>query len=213
MSAILATDREESTQWFTHGQLPENIDDNAGKDLGLKNPAKLKSGKLIKSRSLNIKSFLFQGGGYSAYPDFPASAMRPGLIRPGQQLTFVNQDALPGTPDAVQAWHSVTSCKLPCNKGSGIGYPLADGRFDSGQLGFGTARYPNRNEEVTTGSNQWTAPKLGRGTYAYFCRIHPFMRGSFRVAPKPKKKGKKRSRKANGGRAAAATLAAPLPSR
>ena len=30
--------------------------------------------------------------------------------------------------------------------------------------------------------NTWTTPSnLPTGTYSYFCRVHPFMRGSFRV--------------------------------
>ena len=32
------------------------------------------------------------------------------------------------------------------------------------------------------GTTTWKTPKnLSAGTYAYFCRIHPFMRGAFRV--------------------------------
>jgi plastocyanin len=28
----------------------------------------------------------------------------------------------------------------------------------------------------------WKTPRdLGPGTYTYFCRVHPFMRGAFRV--------------------------------
>ena len=73
----------------------------------------------------------------------------------------------------------------PCNKGSGIGYPLANGpiKFDSGQLGYGTGT----SYEVTTGSDTFTTPPLTvdkqeeAKTYTYFCRIHPFMRGSVRV--------------------------------
>ena len=35
------------------------------------------------------------------------------------------------------------------------------------------------------GSVVYKTPKsLTPGTYTYFCRIHPFMRGSFRVVPK-----------------------------
>ena len=81
-----------------------------------------------------------------------------------------------------QVWHSVTSCRAPCNRGSGIGYPLAQGpiKFDSGQLGYGTGL----STGVTTGSNVYTTPPLTKAgkTYTYFCRIHPFMRGSVRVA-------------------------------
>ena len=32
------------------------------------------------------------------------------------------------------------------------------------------------------GRDTWQTPaNLSDGTYAYFCRIHPFMRGAFRV--------------------------------
>ena len=35
-----------------------------------------------------------------------------------------------------------------------------------------------------TGALQWQTPSnLSPGTYTYFCRIHPFMRGAFRVKP------------------------------
>ena len=48
-------------------------------------------------------------------------------------------------------------------------------KFDSGELGTGGARRPPA--DVT-----WTTPAdLPPGTYTYFCRIHPFMRGAFRV--------------------------------
>ena len=90
-------------------------------------------------------------------------------------------------PQAQQAWHSITSCKAPCNRGSGIGYPLANGpvKFDSGQLGFGTGL----SSEVTTGTDEYeTPPFTDPGTYTYFCRIHPFMRGSVRVQ-KPSRQG------------------------
>ena len=61
----------------------------------------------------------------------------------------------------------------------GIAFPLANGTavFDSGELGFGPAGFtPAANRK------QWqTPPTLTDGTYTYFCRIHPFMRGAFRV--------------------------------
>ena len=50
--------------------------------------------------------------------------------------------------------------------------------FDSGQLGFNYAGFGAPAVERDT----WTTPKdLKPGTYSYFCRVHPFMRGSFRV--------------------------------
>jgi plastocyanin len=169
---------------LTHGRLPENIDKPAGKDLGLPDPRKLKASKRkIPKSGIKINSFLYSLGGYSATRGFPGSLMRPPVVQPGQRARFTSLDALPGTDQTEQVWHSITSCKAPCNRGAGIGYPLAAGpiKFDSGQLGFGN---PPLGSGVTAGTNKFTTPPLKtRGkTYTYFCRIHPFMRGSIRVA-------------------------------
>ena len=87
------------------------------------------------------------------------------MIAPGQRVTFTNLDATQGMPDLDQAWHSITSCKAPCNRGSGIGYPLARGpiKFDSGQLGFDSDRIDFSGQTsvgVTTDSNVYTTPPL-----------------------------------------------------
>jgi len=174
---------------LTHGRLPENIDTYAGDDLGLPDPRDLKSdGKIKKDDQVEIEGFRYYPGGYSAVEDFPTTPMRPPEVKAGRDINFINSDALFGEDDDQQAWHSITSCKAPCNRDSGIGYPLANGpvKFDSGQLGFGTGT----NAGVTTGSNEWTLegglPKKGK-TYTYFCRIHPFMRGSIRTKEEKKK--------------------------
>ena len=75
--------------------------------------------------------------------------------------------------------HSITSCRAPCNRTTGIAYPLADGPvdFDSGELGFGPQGFT-----AAANRDTWSTPAdLGPGTYTYFCRVHPFMRGAFRV--------------------------------
>ena len=76
-------------------------------------------------------------------------------------------------------YHTITACKAPCNRTTGIAYPTANAKiqFDSAELGYGPSY-------ATAASNKhvWKTPKnLPRATYTYFCRIHPFMRGSFRV--------------------------------
>ena len=73
-------------------------------------------------------------------------------------------------------WHTITACAAPCNASTGVAYPLADAAipFDSGQLGV--AGPP------TAGRVTWTtSADLPAGTYTYFCRIHPAMRGAFRI--------------------------------
>ena len=54
--------------------------------------------------------------------------------------------------------------------------------FDSGQLGYGPS-FGAASFTSAANRNIWRTPRnLPRGTYAYFCRVHPFMRGAFRVA-------------------------------
>ena len=171
---------------LTHGRLPENIDKPARRNLGLPDPRDLASkGRRLPAKGVKVNGFLYSRGGYSAIRGFPTGLMRPPVIRPGQSVTFTNLDALPSMSLFEQTWHTITSCKAPCNRGPGIGYPLAGGplKFDSGQLGYGIGA----SSGVTTGSDVYTTPPLtkpGR-TYTYFCRIHPFMRGSIRVKAKP----------------------------
>ena len=173
---------------LTHGRLKENIDAKAGNNLKLPDPSDLPSAGPIPASGIDIDGFFYQVGGYSAAKGIPTSRLRPPTIGPGETVLFTNLDAQPGMPQAQQAWHSITSCKAPCNRGSGIGYPLANGpvKFDSGQLGFGNGT----SSEVTTGDDQYETPPLtDPGTYTYFCRIHPFMRGSIRVKPPERSAG------------------------
>ena len=68
---------------------------------------------------------------------------------------------------------------------TGIAYPLANGPidFDSGELGI-NAGLLGKGGPPTAGRVTWSTPNnLPPATYNYFCRIHPFMRGSFRVLP------------------------------
>ena len=106
-------------------------------------------------------------------------------VKQGQSLTFSNQDASAsaafgffggGNPDYMKSiFHTVTTCQGPCGLDTGISYPLANGpgNLDSAQLGYGTP---------AAGRLTWSTPtSLKPGTYTYFCRIHPFMRGVFRI--------------------------------
>ena len=74
--------------------------------------------------------------------------------------------------------HSITGCSAPCARTSGISFPLANGfQFDSANLGFGPPLFT-----AAANRDTWETPaSLKPGTYTYFCRIHPFMRGAFRV--------------------------------
>jgi plastocyanin len=148
----------------THGHLREN-DNHGGGRARLPNPVRLRDGVTVDG-PLDVLGFKFTLGDLS----LPGAAGRPPVVRRGQSITFRNVD----DPKAV--YHSITSCKPPCNRATGIAYPIADGpvQFESGTLGSAVP--------PTTGRLEWQTPRnLDRGTYTYFCRIHPFMRGAFRV--------------------------------
>ena len=46
----------------------------------------------------------------------------PPVVSPGQSITFRNDDS-----DKRPIYHTITACKEPCNKRTGIAYPLANG--------------------------------------------------------------------------------------
>ena len=95
-------------------------------------------------------------------------------VAPGEKVTFANADA------AAQVFHTVTACAYPCNGTPGISYPLADGAvdFDSLELGVGPPIITAASNRVTYALD---TAGMSSGTYTYFCRVHPFMRGAFRV--------------------------------
>ena len=153
---------------LTHGHLAENRN-HGGVFSGLADPRKLFSAPPPPRRTIGIRNFVYGRGDLLRV----GKKRRPPAIRPGGSLKFVNRDARRGI------MHSITSCKAPCNRTTGIAYPLADGpvRFDSGNLGYGPVGFTAAANRVT-----WRTPRnLKTGTYTYFCKIHPFMRGAFRV--------------------------------
>ncbi len=162
---------------LTHGRLPENVD-AAVRPNAFPDPRRLPAGPTLASGAVvHIHDFAYSQGGLGA----PGRTRRPPVVRAGQSIRFVNDDA------SRNIFHTITSCRLPCNGSPGIGYPLADegpARFDSGELGFGPPGWTAAANRVA-----WETPRdLKPGLYAYFCRIHPFMRGAFRVVRAPRGK-------------------------
>jgi plastocyanin len=151
---------------LTHGHLAEN-DHHGGSPGELPDATKLPDGP--RSPTVDIAGFAYAQGDLTS----SGALGRPPVISPGQPLTFVNDDA------AQNVFHTITACRAPCTATTGIAFPLANGPavFDSGELGFGPAGFtPAANRR------EWQTPTtLTDGTYTYFCRIHPFMRGAFRV--------------------------------
>jgi hypothetical protein len=160
----------------THGHLPENDFHGGARSLGVN----LRRFPTCLRRRVIIRGFLFNPGDFSATG---RNRCTP-TVRQGHSLTFVNDDAFntgtfnvftPSPLYLASIFHSVTACQYPCGLNTGISYPLANGPggYDSGQLGLGTP---------ATDKLSWSTPAgLKPGTYTFFCRIHPFMRGVFRV--------------------------------
>ena len=156
---------------LTHGHLDENRN-HGGDPMGLPDP-RILPGDSTPPNPIDIDQYAYEQGDMYA----TGSAGYPPRVPAGQSLTFRNQDAV----ESENVFHTITACKAPCNRSPGIAYPIADGpvSFDSGQLGFNYAGFNAPAAERDT----WNTPRgLNPGTYTYFCRVHPFMRGSFRVA-------------------------------
>jgi plastocyanin len=158
------TTRVDQPGKLTHGHLAENTN-HGGKATTVSDPS---TDKGAATSNVDITDFVYGSGDLSSGKPIPT-------VTAGQPLTFNNVDA-----PTIGVWHSITACKAPCTKSTGIAYPLANAsvQFDSGQLGVAGPPTANR---LT-----WTTPtNLPPGTYTYFCRIHPFMRGAFRVVSAP----------------------------
>jgi hypothetical protein len=161
---------------LTHGHLAENSYYGGSAYIGV-NPtawAECARSKVI------IAGFHYLPGDFSS----KGSSRCIPTVTKGHSLEFVNEDANPlGTwnplapnPFYLQSvFHTVTQCKRPCDLNYGIAYPISDGnaKFDSGELGAGLP---------AVGRLTWNTPaNLPPGTYTFFCRIHPWMRGVFRI--------------------------------
>jgi plastocyanin len=117
------------------------------------------------ANTVTIANFFYVPGDMS----FPGADGAPVRVKRGTPLTFVNADQ----PLGIR--HTVTTCRWPCNGGYVANYPFPDGRWDSGTLGYDPIDGGNANPVSSTPSD------LAVGKYAYFCRIHPWMRGAFEV--------------------------------
>lgn len=157
---------------LNHGQYEENRDHGGGLPLVGRDATKLPDGAPAGNSPFVISDYFYNGADFR----LPGAAGRPPVVRKGKSMRFEMSER----DLADEVWHSLTSCKTPCNRSTGISYPIPDGefQFDSGQLGT----LPGPQKAPTVDRTWWETPKtLPRGTYTFFCRIHPLMRGAFRV--------------------------------
>ena len=173
---------------LTHGRLPREHRHKARKNLKPRRPARPSSaaGDRPRRRASAIDSFLYRNGGFSAIARLPELGDAPAddqrrrvrhLHQPGRAPRHARRASRSGTASPP--------ARRPVTRGSGIGYPLARGpiNFDSGQLGFGTGPAPRSRPARPV--HDAAADQGRQARYTYFCRIHPFMRGSIRVKGEP----------------------------
>jgi hypothetical protein len=182
-----------TTGQVTHGPLAENRNHGGQSGTGLPNPLKVLDGPIVTNKTIPIKNFVYGQGDLTGLGNGVSTNVP--VVKQGGKLTFRNDDAPAGLTGAGQPsggnlpiFHTITACKSPCNKSTGIAYPIANGKgdYDSGELGYG--------QQPAANTNTWAIPPgLKPGTYTYFCRIHPFMRGAFRVVSAAKLKHRKKS--------------------
>jgi hypothetical protein len=160
----------------SHGHLSEN--DNFG---GPDGATELEAGQGSSTDRVDIGGFLYLPGDLSMI-----SMTGIPTVPLGTEVTFFNEDA------AIDVYHSATSCAYPCTGPTGTAFPLGNGRtsagrdldFDSGELGFGIPEISAAKQTF-----QWVLPVTAENGFSpgevitYYCRIHPFMRGAFEVAP------------------------------
>jgi plastocyanin len=114
-------------------------------------------------------------------------------VKRGTTVRFWNLD------ESMNVWHTFTACRYPCSGPTSVNYPVADGgdgnpydpmNFESMELGFGLMFDPTKSQ--LGGSNpydqqwmqdgvQWAFTPTRDGVYTFYCRIHPGMRGAFKV--------------------------------
>ncbi len=200
----------DQTDYLTHGRLPENVDQGVRRpNPGLSNPLRLRRGPL-RDRIV-IKNFAFQQGdltlrGPRGLPPTVPQGKQLTFVNQDNPLTIrfhtitackspcnltggIGYPLANGTTafDSGELGFGPTLSSTLYSTGNGdvlpitaaIPKPAPQGRCND---------VPGLVKVVSSGcvgANTWKTPKtLKPGLYTYFCRIHPFMRGAFRVTRK-----------------------------
>jgi hypothetical protein len=156
------------TGQVTHGHLPENFNHGG---IGAR-PLTARDG--AETTQIGIGDFHYSAGDLS-------SVDQNGIptVRQNARLTFYNFDA------AVGIWHTITTCRPPCTASTGISYPTANdpSNLDSLELGYGPTGF---GSQPTAQRYDYSIEPDRAGlrpgnVVTYYCRVHPFMRGAFKV--------------------------------
>jgi hypothetical protein len=204
------TETVDQTDYLTHGRLKENIDSGVRKDIGYPNPVRTRSGPYVDR--VVIKNFVYSQGdlsrfGRSGRPPQVRQGKSLTFVNRDSPLTLrFHTVTACKAPCNKSAGIGYPLANGPFDFDSGeLGYgpTISETTYASGG-GSGsvpiTAAVPNPapNEKCDgiggiigglrsgcVGEVVYKTPKsLTPGTYTYFCRVHPFMRGAFRVVGK-----------------------------
>ena len=136
-------DAREPPGSVTHGHLAEN-DNHGGQATSMPDPRQLPDGP-ENPGFVDLIDFRYQLGDLSLGGP---RCRQPAGDPPGPDADVPRRRR----QREARIYHSITSCKAPCNRSTGIAYPLADGnvQFESGTLGSETP--------PATGALQWTTP-------------------------------------------------------
>jgi hypothetical protein len=197
----------DQTDYLTHGRLAENVDAGVRKaNPGLRNPIRLRPGPLRDK--VVIRNFLYTQGdlslpGAAGLPPTVRQGTSLTFVNEDAPLTErfhtitacrapCNLTGGIGYPLADGPW-TFDSGEL------GFGPTIDQGLYDGSAAGSvpitAVVNTPAPRERCAAvpglvkaiadgciGTQVWKTPKnLTPGTYAYYCRVHPFMRGAFRV--------------------------------
>ena len=204
----------DQTDYLTHGRLPENIDTYVRQPAGLNNPVRQRPGPFADR--ITIKNFVYSQGdltsqGKAGLPPRVVQGHSLTFVNEDSPLTIrFHTITACRTPCNLTGGIGYPLANGPATFDSGeLGYgpAIGAGSYDSGYADTGQVPITAVNNVPTDKSNcdgvpgivgaiatacvgnvvYETPTNLTPGTYTYFCRIHPFMRGAFRVVPARKR--------------------------
>jgi hypothetical protein len=211
------TGQVDKTQYLTHGRLPENREPKqVGKpNPGLHNPLHSRQGP-FKDR-VTIRNFIYDQGdlsmpGKKGLPPSVRQGRSLTFVNEDNPLT-VRFHTITACKTPCNGYGGIRyplagSTSVFDSGELGYGPTISTvGLYEQGDLATPiTPVVPTPTDKANckgggptglvtilangcVGTTTWKTPKnLSPGTYSYFCRIHPFMRGAFRVVPKKKAK-------------------------
>ena len=126
------------------------------------------------TNQIHVAGFTYVPGDFNT----AAGGIQLPQVTRGTPLEFVNEDV------AINVRHTFTSCAWPCVGTYVSNFPLPSGgpqAFDTGKIGNLDPIDGGVTGDDTAPHYSLDTSKMEPGKYAYFCRIHPFMRGGFEL--------------------------------